>query len=59
LRLIVSESQKGRGGEGDKPTEPLELIVRRIDGGRELLEEVGFRMGHSQLIDPQLDRETS
>jgi len=37
--------------KGDKPDAPLELIVRRIDDGREFHEEIVLRIGHSQPID--------
>ena len=39
--------------KGDKPDAPLELIIRRIDDGREFQEEIVFRVGHSQPIDPK------
>jgi hypothetical protein len=40
--------------KGDKPAEPLELIVRRVDNGREIREETVLRIGHSDVIDPKL-----
>lgn len=39
--------------KGDKPDAPLELIVRRIDDGREFQEEIILRAGHNQPVDPK------
>lgn len=37
--------------KGDGPADPLELIVRRVDGGREFREEVVLRIGHTDKVD--------
>jgi hypothetical protein len=36
---------------GDRPADPLELIIRRVDDGHEFREEVVFRIGHTELVD--------
>jgi|HubBroStandDraft_1064217.scaffolds.fasta_scaffold154617_1 hypothetical protein len=40
--------------KGDRPAEPLELIVRRVDDGREFREETVLRIGHDDTVDPKL-----
>lgn len=37
--------------KGDHPTDPIELIVRRADDGREFREEIVLRIGHDETID--------
>lgn len=37
--------------KGDKPSEPLELIVRRMDEARQFKEEVVLRIGHTEKVD--------
>jgi hypothetical protein len=48
--------------KGDRPADPLELIVRRVDDGREFREEVILRIGHTEPVDAkaverQVDRQ--
>jgi hypothetical protein len=40
--------------KGDRPSAPLELIVRRVDRGSEFREEVVLRVGHTDLIDEKV-----
>ena len=40
--------------KGDRPAEPLELIVRSIDDGRQFREEMVFRIGHNDPVDPKV-----
>jgi len=47
--------------KGDKPAEPLELIVRRVDKGHVFREEIVLRIGHNEpadakVIEKQLDK---
>lgn len=37
--------------KGDHPTDPIELIVRRADDGREFREEIVLRIGHDETVD--------
>lgn len=37
--------------KGDHPSEPLELIVRRIHDGDEFREETVLRIGHRDVLD--------
>jgi hypothetical protein len=39
--------------KGDRPAEPLELIVRRVDDGHEYREETVFRIGHAEPVDAE------
>ncbi len=39
--------------KGDRADAPLELIVRSVDDGHEYREEIIFRIGHNQPVDPQ------
>jgi hypothetical protein len=39
--------------KGDHPTDPIELIIRRADDGREFREEVVLRIGHNDSVDPE------
>jgi len=39
--------------KGDKPADPLELIVRRVDNAREYREEVVLRIGHNDPVEAQ------
>jgi hypothetical protein len=39
---------------GDKPTEPVELIVRRVDDGHEFREELILRIGHKEPVDAKV-----
>jgi hypothetical protein len=50
---IINARTKGIK-KGDKPAEPLGLIVRRVDNDREFREETVLRIGHSESIDPKL-----
>jgi hypothetical protein len=36
--------------KGDKPSDPVELIVRRVDDDREFREEIVLRIGHKDLV---------
>jgi len=40
--------------KGDTPSDPLELIVRRIDNEREFREEVVLRVGRNDAIDEKV-----
>lgn len=40
--------------KGDRPDDPLELIVRRVDDGREYREEMVLRIGHNDPVAPKL-----
>ncbi len=40
--------------KGDRPADPLELIVRRVDDGREFREEVVLRIGHNDPVDTKV-----
>lgn len=53
---IINARTKGIKN-GDRPTEPLELIVRRVDNGREIREETVLRIGYSESIDQKLIEE--
>ena len=37
--------------KGDRPSDPLELIVRRVNDGHELREEVVLRIGHTESVE--------
>jgi hypothetical protein len=39
---------------GDRPAEPLELIVRTVDDGHEFREETVLRIGHTDPVDPKV-----
>lgn len=39
--------------KGDRPSDPIELIVRRVEGGSEVRDEVVLRIGHKDPIDPE------
>jgi hypothetical protein len=43
---------RAEGVKGDRPADPLELIVRRSGDGDEYREEVILRIGHTELVDP-------
>jgi hypothetical protein len=40
--------------KGDRPADPLELIVRRVGDGNEFREEIVFRIGHNDPVDPKV-----
>jgi hypothetical protein len=40
--------------KGDRPSDPLELIVRRVDDGTEFREEMVLRIGHNDSVDSKL-----
>jgi hypothetical protein len=40
--------------KGDKPADPLELIVRRVDKGDEFHEEIMLRVGHKDSVDEKM-----
>jgi hypothetical protein len=40
--------------KGDKPAEPAELIVRRIEKGQDFREEIVLRVGHKELADAKV-----
>lgn len=40
--------------KGDRPADPLELIVRRVDDGREFREEMVLRIGQNDPVDPKI-----
>ncbi|MGB2678516.1 MAG: hypothetical protein WAN12_15645 [Candidatus Acidiferrum sp.] len=40
--------------KGDKPADPLELIVRRVDKGDEFHEKIVLRIGHKDLVDAKM-----
>ncbi len=40
--------------KGDKPSEPVEVIVRRVGNGREYQEQVVVRIGHQDCIDEKV-----
>jgi hypothetical protein len=40
--------------KGDRPADPLELIVRRVEDGTGFREEIVVRIGHNDPIDPKL-----
>lgn len=37
--------------KGDRPADPIELIVRRVDDGNEIREEILLRIGHKDPVD--------
>jgi len=37
--------------KGDRPADPLELIIRRVNDGSEFREEVVLRIGHNDPVD--------
>jgi len=39
--------------KGDRPSHPIELIIRRVEGGGEFREETVLRIGHNDMVDPQ------
>lgn len=39
--------------KGDRPSEPIELIIRRVEGGSEFREETIIRIGHNDAVDPR------
>ena len=47
--IIVKARQEGIK-LGDKPSEPLELIIRRLDEGDKFIEEVVLRIGHENKV---------
>ena len=53
INLVISILQARRDGirQGDRPAEPLELIVRRFDEAETLREETTLRIGSSDRID--------
>ncbi len=53
VALVTAIVQARSAGvrKGDKPREPLEIIVRRIEDGREVHEEVVLRVGHRERAD--------
>ena len=38
--------------KGDKPSDPVELIIRRVGNRDEFHEQIVFRIGHTDPIDP-------
>lgn len=40
--------------KGDWPSEPLELIIRRIDEGESVKEEIVLRIGHDERLDEEM-----
>jgi hypothetical protein len=50
LAAILKARQKGVE-RGDRPSEPLELIVRRMDDNGTLREETLLRIGHRDAVD--------
>jgi len=40
--------------KGDRPSEPLELIIRRIDEGESIKEELVLRIGHDEKLDEKM-----
>ena len=45
--------------KGDKPADPLELIVRRVDKGDEFHEEIVLRVRHKDSVDEKLIKKRS
>ncbi len=39
--------------KGDRPNDPLELIIRRIDDQSQFREETVLRIGHNEPADPK------
>ena len=39
--------------KGDQRSSPIELIIRRVEGGGEFREEIVLRIGHHDMVDPQ------
>ena len=40
--------------KGDQPSDPLELIVRRVDETRQVKEEIVLRIGHREPVDAKI-----
>jgi hypothetical protein len=53
VTAIIEARSKGVG-HGDRPAEPVELIVRRIDEVAGFKEELVLRFGHQDPVDPKL-----
>ncbi len=51
LITAILRSRTGGVRKGDTPREPLEIIVRRTEGGGKFLEEFVMRIGHDGPID--------
>jgi hypothetical protein len=51
---LITTIIKARGEgvrKGDRPADPVELIVRRVDSRREFHEEMVLRVGHKDPVD--------
>lgn len=53
VTAIVKARSEG-AKKGDRPDAPLELVVRRIDTGDKVHEEVALRIAHSGPVDPKV-----
>jgi hypothetical protein len=49
--IIKSRSEGVK--KGDRPSDPIELIVRRVEGGSEVRHEVVLRIGHKDPVDSE------
>jgi len=50
ITAIIKARSEGTK-KGDRPRDPVELIIRRVDTGDEFHEEIAFRIGHSDSVD--------
>jgi len=53
IAAIIRARSEGIG-QGDRPDEPLELIVRRVDSNDRFIEETVLRVGHTEPVDTAL-----
>jgi hypothetical protein len=51
ITIIKARSESVK--KGDRPSDPIELIVRRVEMGGEFREEIVLRIGHDDPINPQ------
>jgi hypothetical protein len=51
LIIAIIKSRSEGIKKGDHPSDPIELIIRRADDGREFREEVVLRIGHQDRVD--------
>lgn len=54
LATAIIKARSDGVKKGDRPADPLELIVRRVHDGREFHEEVIFRIDHAEPVDAKV-----
>lgn len=54
LITAIIKARSDGAKKGDRPDAPLELVIRRVDTGDTVREEIAFRIGSSDPVDPRV-----